>query len=70
MSTLGMQNNKEYQELFMQYINARIRRGDTQTTDPDVFVKDFTDWYNGKVQKEISKLTPISIFTPNTSKRH
>ena len=40
----------------MQYINARIRRGETQTTDPDLFVKDFTDWYNGKITNEISKL--------------
>lgn len=49
-------NNNEYKELFMQYINARIRRGETQTTDPDLFVKDFTDWYNGKITNEISKL--------------
>lgn len=62
-------NNKEYQELFMQYINARIRRGDTQTTDPDVFVKDFTDWYNGKVQKEISKLKNQDPASPAVKKR-
>ncbi len=62
-------NNKEYQELFMQYINARIRRGDTQTTDPDMFVQDFTNWYNGKVQKEISKLKNQDPASPAVKRR-
>tara|TARA_B100001057_G_scaffold458421_1_gene507666 strand:- start:1061 stop:2293 length:1233 start_codon:yes stop_codon:yes gene_type:complete len=62
-------NNKEYQELFMQYINARIRRGDTQTTDPDMFVQDFTNWYNEKVQKEISKLKNQDPASPAVKRR-
>ena len=62
-------NNNEYKELFMQYINARIRRGETQTTDPDLFVKDFTDWYNGKITNEISKLKNQDPESPAVKRR-
>lgn len=62
-------NNNEYKELFMQYINARIRRGETQTTDPDLFVKDFTDWYNGKITNEISKLKNQDPASPAVKRR-
>jgi len=62
-------NNKEHKELFMQYINARIRRGETQTTDPDIFVKDFTDWYNGKITNEISKLKNQDPESPAVKRR-
>ena len=62
-------NNNEYKDLFMQYINARIRRGETQTTDPDLFVKDFTDWYNGKITNEISKLKNQDPESPAVKRR-
>ena len=62
-------NNNEYKELFMQYINARIRRGETQTTDPDLFVKDFTDWDNGKITNEISKLKNQDPASPAVKRR-
>ena len=62
-------NNNEYKELSMQYINARIRRGETQTTDPDLFVKDFTDWYNGKITNEISKLKNQDPESPAVKRR-
>lgn len=46
----------EYKELMMQYVNARIKRNDTQISDPQEFATDFTQWYNDYIQKEISKL--------------
>ncbi len=46
----------EYKALMMQYVNARIRRGDTQIDDVQSFATDFTQWYNDYIQKEIAKL--------------
>ncbi len=46
----------DYKALMMQYVNARIRRGDTQIDDAQSFAQDFTQWYNDYIQKEISKL--------------
>jgi len=62
-------NNKEYQELFMQYINSRIRGGETQITDAKPFVQDFSNWYNGKIQKEIAKLKNQDPASPAVKKR-
>ena len=62
-------NNKEYQELFMQYINSRIRSGETQITDAKPFVQDFSNWYNGKIQKEIAKLKNQDPASPAVKKR-
>ena len=46
----------EYNALLMQYVNARIRRGDTQIDDVQSFAQDFTQWYTDYIQKEIAKL--------------
>ena len=49
-------NNPEYKQLFMQYVNARIKRGDTQVADGTAFANDFANWYNDYIQKDIAKL--------------
>lgn len=49
-------NNPEYKQLFMQYVNARIKRGDTQVADGAAFANDFANWYNDYIQKDIAKL--------------
>lgn len=59
----------DYKALFMQYINARIRRGDTQVTDTQQFVSDFTNWYNDYIQKEIAKLKNQDPESPAVKKR-
>jgi len=46
----------DYKALLMQYVNARIKRGDTQIDDAQSFATDFTQWYNDYIQKEIAKL--------------
>ena len=46
----------DYKQLFMQYVNARIKRGDTQVADGREFAQDFANWYNQYIQKEIAKL--------------
>jgi hypothetical protein len=48
--------SNDYYKLFMTYINARIRRNDTQTAEPQEFAQDFVNWYTGIVQKDAAKL--------------
>ena len=43
-------NNPEYKQLFMQYVNARIKRGNTQVADGTAFANDFANWYNNYIQ--------------------
>ena len=62
-------NNPNYKELFMQYVNARIRRGDQQITDAQPFIQDFTSWYNNYIQKDISKLKNQDPEAPAVKKR-
>ena len=61
----------EYNALLMQYVNARIRRGDTQIDDAQSFASDFTQWYTDYIQKEIAKLKgKINNFvTKSTEKK-
>jgi hypothetical protein len=62
-------NNNDYKQLFMQYVNARIRRGDQQIADPNSFAQDFAKWYNDYVQKDISKLKNQDPEAPAVKKR-
>jgi hypothetical protein len=62
-------NNNDYKQLFMQYVNARIRRGDQQIADPNSFAQDFAKWYNDYVQKDISKLRNQDPEAPAVKKR-
>ena len=62
-------NNNDYKQLFMQYVNARIRRGDQQIADPNSFAQDFAKWYNDYVQKDISKLKNQDPQAPAVKKR-
>ena len=59
----------DYKELMMQYVNARIRRGDTQIDDAQSFATDFTQWYNDYIQKEIAKLKNQDLESPAVKKR-
>ena len=59
----------EYKALFMQYVNARIRRGDTQIDDAQSFAQDFTQWYNDYIQKEIAKLKNQDPASPAVKSR-
>ena len=59
----------EYKALMMQYVNARIRRGDTQIDDVQSFATDFTQWYNDYIQKEIAKLKNQDPESPAVKKR-
>lgn len=62
-------NNNDYKQLFMQYVNARIRRGDQQIADPNSFAQDFAKWYNDYIQKDISKLKNQDPQAPAVKKR-
>ena len=62
-------NNNDYKQLFMQYVNARIRRGDQQIADPNSFAQDFAKWYNDYIQKDISKLKNQDPEAPAVKKR-
>jgi len=62
-------NNNDYKQLFMQYVNARIRRGDQQIADPNSFAQDFAKWYTDYVQKDISKLRNQDPEAPAVKKR-
>jgi hypothetical protein len=62
-------NSNDYKQLFMQYVNARIRRGDQQIADPNSFAQDFAKWYNDYVQKDISKLKNQDPEAPAVKKR-
>lgn len=46
----------EYSQLFMTFVNSRIRQGDEQVADPQEFAKGFSEWYAEKIHKEIAKL--------------
>lgn len=46
----------DYKDLFMQYVNARIKQGSTQIDDPNQFAQDFVSWYNDYIQKDMAKL--------------
>src|SRR6056300_452875 len=59
----------DYKALMMQYVNARIRRGDTQIDDAQSFATDFTQWYNDYIQKEIAKLKNQDPESPAVKKR-
>ena len=59
----------DYKALLMQYVNARIRRGDTQIDDAQSFATDFTQWYNDYIQKEIAKLKNQDPESPAVKKR-
>jgi len=59
----------EYKALMMQYVNARIRRGDTQIDDVQSFATDFTQWYNDYIQKEIAKLKNQDPASPAVKSR-
>ena len=59
----------EYKALMMQYVNARIRRGDTQIDDVQSFATDFTQWYNDYIQKEIAKLKNQDPAAPAVKNR-
>ena len=59
----------DYKALLMQYVNARIRRGDTQIDDAQSFAQDFTQWYNDYIQKEIAKLKNQDPDSPAVKKR-
>jgi len=59
----------DYKALMMQYVNARIRRGDTQIDDAQSFATDFTQWYNDYIQKEIAKLKNQDSESPAVKKR-
>ena len=50
------ERNNDYYKLFMTYINARIRRSDTQIADPQDFANDFMQWYKGVIEKDAAKL--------------
>jgi hypothetical protein len=54
----------------MQYVNARIRRGDTQIDDAQSFAQDFTQWYTDYIQKEIAKLKNQDPESPAVKKRN
>jgi len=60
----------EYNALLMQYVNARIRRGDTQIDDAQSFASDFTQWYTDYIQKEIAKLKNQDPESPAVKKRN
>jgi hypothetical protein len=60
----------EYNSLLMQYVNARIRRGDTQIDDAQSFASDFTQWYTDYIQKEIAKLKNQDPESPAVKKRN
>jgi len=62
-------SNEDYKKLFMQYVNARIKRGDTQIDDSQSFATDFTQWYNDYIQKEIAKLKNQDPESPAVKKR-
>jgi len=62
-------SNEDYKKLFMQYVNARIRRGDTQIDDAQSFAQDFTQWYTDYIQKEIAKLKNQDPENPAVKKR-
>lgn len=49
-------NNKDYNALFMQYVNARIKQGNTQIDEPNQFAQDFVDWYNQYITTDMAKL--------------
>ena len=51
----------DYKQLFW-YVNARIKRGDTQVADGTEFARDFADWYNPHIKK-IAKLRNRSSST-------
>jgi hypothetical protein len=53
----------------MQYVNARIKRGDTQIDDAQSFATDFTQWYNDYIQKEIAKLKNQDPAAPAVKSR-
>ena len=59
----------DYKALMMQYVNARIRRGDTQIDDAQSFATDFIQWYNDYIQKEIAKLKNQDPASPAVKKR-
>ena len=59
----------DYKALMMQYVNARIRRGDTQIDDAQSFASDFTQWYNDYIQKEIAKLKNQDPASPAVKSR-
>ncbi len=59
----------EYKALMMQYVNARIRRGDTQIDDAQSFAQDFTQWYTDYIQKEIAKLKNQDPASPAVKSR-
>ena len=60
----------DYKALMMQYVNARIRRGDTQIDDAQSFAQDFTQWYTDYIQKEIAKLKNQDPESPAVKKRN
>lgn len=62
-------SNEDYKKLFMQYVNARIKRGDMQIDDAQSFATDFTQWYNDYIQKEIAKLKNQDPAAPAVKNR-
>jgi len=45
-----------YNKLFMQYVNARIKKNDLQIADTEQFVSDFSAWYKEYIERDIAKL--------------
>ena len=58
-----------YKDLIMQYVSARIRRGDTQIADGREFAQDFVNWYNDYIQKAIDKLKNQNPNAPAVKSR-
>ena len=46
----------EYNKLMMQYVNSRIKKNDTQISEPQEFANDFVAWYKQYIEKDIAKL--------------
>ena len=59
----------DYNKLFMQYVNARIKRNDTQISDPQKFAADFSAWYRDYIQQDIAKLKNQDPEAPAVKKR-
>ena len=64
----------DYKQLSLQYVNARVKRGDTQVADGAEFARDFADWYNSHTKRDCktTQLDPQapSEKAPQTKYRH